>query len=366
MKIEVLQEELIKTLNLVSKAVANRPQLAVLSNLLIEARKDGLRMQATDLEIGMEVRLAAKVIEEGKITVPARTLTEFVGSLTPGKVEIELDKETLKVKSGQYRGKFQVIAADEFPVLPENETANQLGELEIIKFTEASQLMSFAVAKDSLRPVLTGILLEFGKKKMEMVATDGFRLAKRAIEYSSRVEEEVKLLVPARAIAEISRIESEGTIKISHIAKSNQVVFEANQVRLVTQLIEGNYPDYNKIIPQDYVSEVKVGREELLQAVKAAHIFARENSNMMRWSLSESELTVKAETPERGGAEVGVEVKLEGDGGEVVFNTKFVLDYLGVSGASEITFGMGEHLAPCAFTEEGNKDFLYVVMPINA
>lgn len=367
MKVDILQEELIKTLNLVSRVVANRPQLMVLSNLLIEARKEGLRVQATDLEVGMEVRMPAKVIEEGRVTVPAKTLSEFVGNLTPGKVTVILEKETLRVESGQYKGKFQTIAAEEFPTLPGKEEMEELAELAQKDLSEAVQAVVFAAAKDNLRPVLTGVLMEFGKKSLGLVATDGFRLAKQDLPIERKPDEKVNLLVPVRAIGEVARLEGEGKMRISRIVKSNQVIFEAGEIKVVTQLIDGSYPDYTKIVPKDFVSELTIDREELTQAVKAVHIFARENSNMMRWKIGEQAgMMVSAETPERGGAEVEVGIKHDGGGGEVVFNTKFILEFLNSCTTESVVFGLGEPLAPCAFQKGGRKGFLYVVMPINA
>lgn len=366
MKIEILQEELVKGLSLVSRAVANRPQLAVLSNILVEAKKDGLYLSATDLELGIGIKINAKVVEEGIVTVPAKTLYEFVGSMNPGKVELALVKETLTVSSGAYTGKFQTISADEFPKLPTTDKSATGVTIDYGEFSQASQTVLFAAARDSLRPVLTGILMEIKKTFLDIVATDGFRLAKRRVKTSEGADENVSLLVPMRAVAEMARVGGEGAMRIVHVAKANQVIFLIGETKIVTQMIEGNYPDYNKIIPKDFASQALVAKDELLQAVKATYIFARDNSNMMRWELADNELIITAETPERGDSSVRVPITLDGDGGKIVFNAKFVLDFLGVTQAESISFGMGEPLAPCAFREQGNEDFLYVVMPINA
>jgi DNA polymerase-3 subunit beta len=365
MKIEVLQEELNKGLSLVSRVVASRPQLAVLSNILLEAKKEGLVISATDLELGMGVKIKAKVLEEGSITVPAKTLYEFVSSLNPGKVDISLDKETLLVSAGSYRGKFQTIAAEEFPRLPEMDDSTPTVRVDYSLLAKAIQMVIFAAAKDSLRPVLTGMLLEIRKTGLQLVATDGFRLATQKLKGNVAMEESINLLIPMRAMAELSRVGGQD-VSIAHIAKANQVIFTIGDTKLVTQLIEGNYPEYSKIIPKDFASEMTVSRDELTQAVKTSYIFARDNSNMMRWEVSEKELVVTAETPERGESTIEVPITLDGDGGKVVFNAKFVIDFLSATSTNTIRFGMGEALGPCAFREQGNEDFLYVVMPINA
>lgn len=365
MKIEILQEELVKALGLASRAVSSRPQLAVLGNILIEAKKEGLVLSATDLELGISLTVNAKVTEEGVVTVPAKTLHEFCASLNPGKVELTMEKEALRVKAGSFSGKFQTISADEFPRLPEGGGEKTI-KMQFGEFAKAAQMVLFAAARDSLRPVLTGILLEAGKSQLKAVATDGFRLAIKKIKAEGREGEAITLLVPMRAVAEVARLEGEGELTITHAEKTNQVIFQSGTVRVVTQIIEGNYPDYNKIIPQEFAANATIAREELLQAVKAIHILARENSNMMKWILKEGTLVIKAESPERGEAEVGVPMSLDGEEGEVVFNAKFIIDILNVSTAETINFGMGGKLAPCTFQEQGNSEMLHVVMPINA
>jgi len=366
MKIEILQETLGKGLSLVARAVASRPQIAVLANILIEAEKDGVIISATDLELGIKIKLQAKISEEGVVTVPARNLSEFITSINPGKIEIMTEKDNLVVKSGAYSGKFQTIAADEFPRLPKAKAGQKEIWLKREEFAEAAQAVTFAAAHDSLRPVLTGVLMEIGKSSMNLVATDGFRLATCKVRKEKEIEEKT-LLVPMRAISEVARIEEGEELIILSNTQTNQAIFQVGEVMVVTQVIEGNFPDYRKIIPQETKIEIKIQKEELLQAVKATNIFARENSNMMRWEIKGNTLTIKAETPERGESVIEVAVEQEGEEkGEVVFNTKFLLDFLTTVKGETIKFEMKEALTPGAFRIEGNEDLLYVVMPINA
>ena len=365
MKIEVFQEELIKGIGVVGRVVSNRAQLAVLGNILIEAQKTGLRLSGTDLQIGMSIGLPAKVSETGRITVPAKVLQEFVGSLAPGRLTLELKQDTLIVEGGSYRGKFQTISAEEFPaipVLPDNKAKIIVRQSE---FAEMSTKVIFAAAKDSLRPVLTGILLELSKTSLRMVATDGFRLSVGKIK-AQGADSLRSVLIPMQAIAEVARFEGEEELQIVSVEESNQVIFQAGESLLVSQVIDGNYPDYNKIIPKESKSEVVVNREELLQAVRVAHIFARENSNMMKWDVNEKEIVIIAESPERGDSEARVPAKIDGEGGKIIFNAKFLLDFLSVAKGSEITFGMGEPLDAGVFRSIGDEGLLYIVMPINA
>lgn len=366
MKIEILQETLAKGLSLVSRTVASRPQIAVLANILLEAEKDGVTLSATDLELGIKIKLQAKIIEEGVVTVPARNLSEFVSSINPGKIEISMEKESLKVKSGTYSAKFQTISADEFPRLPAIKGGQEAVLVKREVFAEGASSVTFAAARDSLRPVLTGVLMEIGKTSLNLVATDGFRLATCKVAKEKEIEEKT-LLVPMRAISEVARLEEGESLEIMSNSSTNQVIFRVGEVMVVTQVIEGNFPDYRKIIPQETEMEIKIQKEELLQAVKATNIFARDNSNMMRWEIKENILIIKAETPERGESAIEIPIEKEGEEkGEVVFNTKFLLDFLTTVKGEVVKFGMKEPLSPGVFRVEGNLDLLYVVMPINA
>lgn len=365
MKIEVLQEQLMKGLELVSRAIAARVQLPVLSNCLLEATSEGLILSATDLEIGIRCKVAAKVIEAGKVTVPAKMLLEFLATVAPGKVELQLDKETLVLSAGAYKARLQTMSADEFPQLPELGKETMLGKLETKELGAAAGRVIFASARDSLRPVLTGVLWEIEKNKIKLVATDGFRLGVEELKFAGG-DTKATLLVPARVVAEVVRLGGEGEVSIGHLPNTNQVYFETGEIMLVSQLLEGNFPDYNKILPKDFGSEIVIAKDELLQAVRAAHIFARDNSNMVKWEVGENKLTLTATSPERGECRVEVPIKLVGETGEIIFNAKYVLDYLGVVTGEEIWLGMSGKLAPGMLRDVGNKNGVYVVMPINA
>lgn len=362
MKLSVLQENLGESLASILRVVSSRPQLPVLQNVLLDARRDGLYIEGTDLEVGMSVRVDAKIEEVGKITVPARMFSEFVTSIPAGKVEMLLDKDSLRVGSGAYKAVFQTIAADEFPNIPDYKGN---GGVKFVKsdFSNALEKVLFATAKDSMRPVLTGVFFEFGKKKLKLVATDGFRLALQDLRYEGDGLKS-SVILPARAVAEVMKVSGD-EVKMKLLKESNQVVFRSSDVVLVAQLLDGSFPDYKKIMPSDYETEVVFSREELLQAIKVSQVFARDNSNVIGWKVEGSVLTVKAESPEQGENTVLVEGEVKGEGGEITFNGKFLMDMLTVVSFERIWFGMGDSLAPGSFRGDGEEGFWYIVMPIN-
>lgn len=365
MKIEVLQEQLMAGLTIVSRAVATRAQLPVLSHILIEAKSEGLVLSATDLELGIKVKVSAKVTEEGRVAVPAKMMTEFLGSLNPGKVSLKLEKETLILSAPGYSGKFQTIPADEFPAIPEVSVDSQICKIEASTLAKAVERVVFASAKDSLRPVLTGVLWELSKKSLRLVATDGFRLAVEELSIETK-SELTSLLVPSRAVMEAVRLASEGEIIVGHLSSTNQIYFAVGDIQVVSQLLSGNFPDYNKILPKEFTTEIAVSKDELLQAVKATHIFARDNSNMVRWQIEDKQLVLLSSSPERGECRVEVPLKLSGEPLEIIFNAKYVLDYLPLVEGSELEIRMGTKLSPGMFRDAKRKGGQYVVMPINA
>lgn len=365
MKIEVLQEQLLAGLSIVGRAVATRAQLPVLSHILIEAKNDGLVLSATDLEIGIKVKVAAKVTEPGVVAVPAKMFGEFLSSLNPGKVELKLEKESLMLSAPGYSGKFQTIGAEEFPAIAEITKESEVCTLDASVLSKAVERVVFASAKDSLRPVLTGVLWEFGKKKIRLVATDGFRLAVEELQVESKADQ-VNLLVPSRVVMEVVRLATEGSVSIGHLTATNQIYFMVGEIQIVSQLLSGNFPDYGKILPKEFTTEISVGRDELLQAIKATHIFARDNSNMVKWQIEEGKLVLLSSSPERGECRVEVPISLTGDNLEIIFNAKYVLDFLSIVEGETLWVGMGTKLSPGMIKDLKRESGQYVVMPINA
>ncbi len=363
MKIEIGLKQLSEAVAMVSRVVANRPQLPVLSNILLSAEPTGLRLSATDLEIGMSIFLPAKVEEVGKTTVPARIFLDYVMSLSGDKVELLESEGKLQVTAGVYKGQIQTTPAEEFPTLP---TGDGEGiEVEANKLVEILGKVIYAAAKDSLRPVLTGVLFEINENKLRVVGTDGFRLS--MAEMKIEKGEKRSLVVPARAVAEMMKMAKEGKVKLLYLEESKQVVLQTTEAVLMAQVLEGNFPDYGRILPKSSTLTFSASREELLQAVKSVQIFARDNSNVMRWSVLEGELSATSSAGEKGQGKASCSVSIsDGESANVVFNAKYVLDFLTNLSCENVVVALGEALAPGSFRQEGNEDSLYVVMPINA
>ena len=252
MKVSCLQENLARGLGTVARAVANRSTLPVLANVLLATDNGRLRLTATNLEMGISCWIGAKIDEEGSTTAPARTLVDLVNTLPNDRVEMELvvRTQTLKIRCGSFNNDLKGIDAQEFPPLPQASEEEGV-TLNVEDLKEMIAQVAFAASSDDARPVLTGVLLEIDNGQLTLAAADGFRLSVRQAHLSSPGAGKVRVIVPARALAELGRILTDGDETVTMVLPPNrgQVLFRSKNVELVSQLIEGNFPDYQGIIP---------------------------------------------------------------------------------------------------------------------
>jgi DNA polymerase III subunit beta len=377
MKISCLQENLAKGLSTVGRAVAARSTLPVLSNILLETDEGRLRLAATNLEIGISCWIGARVEEEGRITVPARLLTEFVNSLPPAPIDMELAErtQTLNLKCARYEANIKGIDASEFPEVPTAETIggrNSL-HLEADSFRQMIEQSVFAAATDESRPILTGVLAKFHQGGLTLAAADGFRLAVTSADVGVDLDESAKVIIPARALSELVRISDgdEETIELVITPKRNQILFHLGSTDVVSQLIEGNFPDYNQIVPKSHATRTVVSTQELLKAVKVAFLFARDAANIIRFNIIPgSELTpgqiVITGTSAEFGDNVGeIDASIEGEGIEIAFNARYMIDALSVVGTAEVALETSTPSSPGVIRPVGGSDFLCVIMPMH-
>jgi DNA polymerase-3 subunit beta len=372
MKATILQTDLNKWLSVVGRVVPNRGQLPILANVLLEADKEGLTLSATNLEIGLKVIAGGKVLEEGAITIPAKSLGEFVASLPAGNVTLETEGEKLKVEGGKLAATFTGISATEFPVISKiDNNANSTNKAFKLKrkiIEEVATQVAYAAATDESRPVLTGILFETEGKTLKVTATDGFRLTRKII----TTEHEIKglekgLIIPARTIMEIARIVSEGKkdeVEMGMAGDSNQLVVGYEGIFLASRILEGNFPDLEKIIPKGAKTEVIMDKEELVRAVKAVGIFARDSSNIIRLKIEEGQLTVEASSTQTGESKVEIEAEKKGEDGQIAFNYRYVQDFLNSVSEERVTFKMNDSLAPGIFGLEKEEGLFHIIMPV--
>ena len=323
MKVSCLQENLQKGLSIVSRAVSSRSTLPVLNNILLATDQSRLKLAATDLTIGITTWIGAKVEEEGTTTVPAKLLGEFVNSLPAERIDMDLTvrTQTLNLKCSRYESNIKGMDAQDFPIIPSPGAENKV-LLDPESLRAIISQVAFAAASDESRPVLTGVLARFEDGKVTLAAADGFRLSVRKGTLSQPCLEMVSAIIPARALGELARIASDGNEVISMILPKGrgQVVFRMKEVELVSQLIDGTFPDYQQIIPRSYKSRTILSTPALLKACKQAEIFAREGSNVARLDIKSAgdlepgSVQISATSEETGSNETVVSATIDGIG----------------------------------------------------
>jgi len=368
MKVEILQEELNKALSIVNRFVDSRPQLPILTNILLSAQNKKLRLSATNLNLGINLWLGGKVEKEGEIAIPAREITEFVSYLNPGPLSLELINNQLVVTSASNKATFLGVKSEEFPAIPQLPKQNVFS-LETKALNEAVAQVGFSAAADDTRPILAGVYWQFEGKKYQMVATDGYRLSLKKVGLEKAISTKKKktiFLLPVRSLSEVARLSDGDLVKVGLTKDENQVVFGFAQTQISSRLLEGEFPEYEKIIPTTTKTKVWVDKGDLLSAIKAASVFAREASNIVILDINKKEIIIRADAPQVGENKSSVPVKVEGEPLKIAFNFKFLLDFVNAVSSSEnnLILELSEPLSPALFKVEGNDSWLHVIMPV--
>jgi DNA polymerase-3 subunit beta len=370
MNISVMQENLARGLGVVSRAVSSRATLPVLANVLLKTEDGGLKLTATNLEIGINCWVPGKVEGEGDITVPAKLLTDLVMSLPNQRIDLQLSAKdrTLKVSSGGSRSSIKGIDADEFPVVAAigDSPATSVAAREL---RDALGEVVFAAASDESRPILTGVLTKLSGETMTLAAADNYRIAVRTLPTSKSVAPELSIVVPARSYAELMRIlpDSDDPIDITVTPNKSQVLFHVEGIDLVSRLIEGQFPNYEPVIPTAHTSRAVIDREAFLAGARRASIFARDSANIVKVELAgdgEAGMSITAHAADVGENADTLEAAIEGQGTTIAFNARYLIDVLANLRADEAALELSGPLAPGVIRGVGKEDYVHVIMPV--
>jgi DNA polymerase-3 subunit beta len=374
MKVSCLQENLAKGLSIVGRAVSPRSTLPVLGNVLLAADAGRLKLSATNLEVGINCWIGAKVEEEGATTVPARTFIDLVSALPPERVDMELvvRTQTLNLRAGRSEANVKGIDAQEFPLVPVPEGEGGIPIEPDVLRTAIAQV-ALAAATDESRPILTGVLAQFEDTRLTLAAADGFRLSVRTISLPQPVPDPFSIIIPARALVELGRIsgEQEEPVVITVTPTRNQVLFQLTDIVLVSQLIDGNFPDYRQIIPHERTTHTVVDTAALLKACKAALIFARDAAHIARVQVSPvsdlapGHVVVSATSAETGDDVSEMDASIEGEEIEIAFNVRYLIDVLAVVGTPQVALDTTTPSSPGVVRPVGDVDFTHVIMPMH-
>jgi DNA polymerase-3 subunit beta len=374
MRVTVLQENLAHGLSIVSRAVSPRSTLPVLANVLVATDEGRLRLSATNLELGITCWIGAKIAEEGSTTVPARTFTDLVATLPSDQVEMSLNvrNQKLNVRCASSNTDINCIDSQEFPPMPVPDLAEGI-PINVSDLKEMIQQVVFAASSDEARPVLTGVLLTTQGNQLTLQAADGFRLSIRKAELSSSPSRPIKAIIPARALAELARIASDGETTVTMVlpASRGQVIFHMKDIELVSQLIEGSYPDLEQVVPRSHQTRTVISTPAILKACKQAEIFAREGSHIARIQITPGAdnqpgtVEISGQSEETGFNQTVIDANIEGKQLLIAFNVRFLREVLDVVKTANVILETNIETTPGVFRPAGEDNFLHVIMPMH-
>jgi len=367
MKASINQNDFLEGLKSVSRVVSGQNTLPVLGNILIKAEGKRLYLSATNLEISISTHCEADVKNEGAITIPAKILTAYVSLLKKeDDVELQLtDGLTLSLKSASSKTKIKGISAEEFPKITLVEGGTDI-ELAGKDFRSLVQEVAFAAHENAARPILSGTYWQIQEKELRVASTDSYRLSEKFLTLKNPVREKIASVVPVRALLEADRmLNTEEGLDVKMLFSENQVMFIMGNTHLVSRLIEGQYPDYQQIIPKNTETTVTVSKEELILAVRRVSIFARENNQHMKLVfLNDNTMTVSTDSTQVGEEITTLPIEIQGATNTIALNADYVLDILGALKGEKIRIEMQQKMNPAVFKSEKGEDFTHLVMPL--
>ncbi len=373
MKLTCLQENLNKGLGIVGRAAAARTTLPITNNVLLSAEDSRLKLVATNLEMAISCFVNAKIEEEGAITVPSRLLTEFIASLPNDKVEVTLGPrtKTLKLKCARFEARISGVDAKDFPPVPKV-SDGIVTTVAIDEIRQAISQVAMAAAVDESRPVLTGVHAEFDGSQLTLAAADGFRLAVYKLALSKPVPTKTTAIIPARVLAELNRLDTgqEDDIGITLDTVKSQIVFNLKNIEVVSQLIQGSFPEYSQLIPKEFQTRAIVDTASFLSATKTAVIFARDGGGIVRLMVTPGAgstlgcLTLSSRSEELGEDVGDIDANVQGQASKIAFNGKYLTDVLSVLHEEQVALETINPSSPGVVRPVGVNNYVHVVMPM--
>lgn len=370
MEFTIDKETLLTNLKIVEKTTVSRGIQPVLSNILINATPDNfITFSATDLDINIVSKAIASVQEPGKITLPAKKLSEIVSKLSNKPVEFSLDEETnvVNIKSGNSKFELIGISADEFPQIINEEELKEKEcvEIDLNPFLKSINYTAFSAANYENRNIISGVFCSISKENLEMAATDGNRLTRIIEKITNETETDICCVIPSKTLQEFSRIASfVSDDKISLYIERTRIIFKTASMIMTSRLLEGEYPPYKQLIPQSCEKNAVVEREDMIAALERVSVMVNERTNIVKFMFCENKLLLKADTPDAGLGEDSISVEYTDEELTIAFNYKYVLDSLKKMNSTKVNIGLGGSLSATLFKPNSDDDYLCLIMPM--
>lgn len=363
MKLQVTQENLNRALNNVARVASSRNALPILSNILIKTVGNRVCIAATNLNIAITHYIGSKVATEGSITVPARLMQDFIASLPSGVIDLKLEDSKLHIDTGNYSSVINGTPAEDYPVMPSIKDG-QTWNIAAGTFKKALQQVVIAASSDDARPILTAVYFHTKKGVLYIAATDSYRLAEKKV---INLKQEVSLLVPASSVQDLLRILGDGDTEVSVTHDDQQILFNMGDIELVTRLIDGTYPDYQKLIPSEFATSAEVAKADFINITKVSSLFARESAGSVTVGVDDTkkEVGIRSIASQLGENIATATAKTSGNGA-ITLNSRYILDALGVLSGDQVQLRFNGKLEPSLMTSKSDDTYIHVVMPLKS
>ncbi len=372
MELTFLKEHLINQVHLLSRITGYNISLPILSSICLEAKKGSFILKATNLEMGVIINIRASVKKTGEIAVPAKIFTNLIEGINEKKITIKKSGNTLKLITKTSKNEIKGVESKDFPLIPQIKKETFL-KVKGNELSKAIEQVIPSIAISNMRPDLAGIYILKKKGEIKIVATDGFRLSektlKQKINNSIKTKNGNSIIIPGKTATEIVHIFNQEEKEVSLLMEENQISIKSDNVYLVSRIIDGNYPDYTQIIPQEHKTEVIVNKNEFLNAIKIAALFSQIDSNdvLLNIQPDKKEMSVSAESKDRGKTIKKIKIKTKGKKMKIVLNYKYLFDSINSIQGEEIRILINKENSPILLepNKERGKDFLSIISPIN-
>ncbi|MQG07389.1 MAG: DNA polymerase III subunit beta [SAR202 cluster bacterium] len=371
MKLQCTQENLDKALSNISRAVASRTTLPITQNVLLKANNGKLQLSATNLEMAINTWIGCEISDEGETTIPARIFTDLIKSYPNDNIDLNLNNNNnLIIKCGPYNSNLITQSSDEFPPIPESDSLDPTFTISPSSFNKLINSVIFSAAQDQSRPVLTGVKFSITNNILTLATADGFRLSIISFELANENIPEIDFIVPAKSLLEVSRILAftKDDVSIFMTKASNQVIFKMDNYQLTTTLTQGNFPDFNSLIPDSNSTSCTIPKINFKSAVRSLGVLAKDGNGIIRLEISSSEqnqnLLMSSKTDELGENSVILEINSSGEDSKIAFNSKYLSDVLDVIDGENVILEINGDSNPGLIKPENNSEYIHIVMPM--
>lgn len=364
MRLTCSQKDLLSALTTTNKAVDVNNTLPVLNNVLLKAEGKKLYFTSTNLEVAITYNIETDVKNEGEITIPSKLFTSYINYLKDDKVDILVEGGDIQIKTSDSKTRIKGIPATEFPPIPLVEKEGGM-TIKASELNKAIQQVVFAAALNTTRPILSGVYFTAEKEELKMVATDSYRLSEKILPISN-ITGSINCIVPAKTILELGSILDgmKGDEEVTIVISKNQILFSMGPVELISRLIEGQFPNYEQIIPKNSKTQIEFEVSALSLVLKRINIFARENNNKIILKVVDGKVVVTTESTQYGEGEITLDTKIDGENNEIALNSQFLLDALGSIRKDKVIFEVGDKVAPVVLKPKEGKGFTHIIMPL--